>query len=243
MTDFGALLACFAALCIILMAASMAYEEPALNKAWGAFVANLPAILLIWVATAVVSGLGSALSSAITLLGLGLAGSVGNAGETASNLGYLVYFPFSILSSFVGVLMVAVPAIFYDGGEVVPVKEAFAILMKRPLRYLLAGILFSLVTAVGLMFCILPGIAIALVMPVYVNRIFLTDQGIADAFAASFQAVYRAPNAISFVVLEIVTSLVVVLVSVCTCGLGALVAVPVSAFYIQNAAYHKGIIS
>jgi H+/Cl- antiporter ClcA len=55
--------------------------------------------------------------------------------------------------------------------------------------------------------------------------------------------VYRAPNAISFVVLELVTSLVVVLVSVCTCGLGAVVAVPVSAFYIQNAAYHKGIIS
>lgn len=234
------------------MAASLAYEEPALNKAWGAFVANLPAILSIWLATAVVSGLGLAVSSAITLLGLGVAGSGDNSVEAATNsveaatnlgLGYLISFPFSILSSFVGVLTVAVPAIFYDGGEVVPVKAAFATLMKRPLRYLLAGILFSLVTTVGLMFCILPGIAIALVMPVYVNRIFLTDQGIADAFAASFQAVYRAPNSISFVVLEIVTSLVVVLVSVCTCGLGALVAVPVSAFYIQNAAYHKGIIS
>ena len=232
------------------MAASLAYEEPALNKAWGAFVANLPAILSIWVATAVVSGLGLAVSSAITLLGLGVAGSgdnsveaATNSVEAATNLGYLISFPFSILSSFVGVLLVAVPAIFYDGGEVVPVKAAFATLMKRPLRYLLAGFLFSLVTTVGLMFCILPGIAIALVMPVYVNRIFLTDQGIADAFAASFQAVYRAPNSISFVVLEIVTSLVVVLVSVCTCGLGALVAVPVSAFYIQNAAYHKGIIS
>jgi uncharacterized membrane protein len=174
---------------------------------------------------------------------LGVAGSGDNSVEAATNLGYLISFPFSILSSFVGVLTVAVPAIFYDGGEVVPVKAAFATLMKRPLRYLLAGFLFSLVTTVGLMFCILPGIAIALVMPVYVNRIFLTDQGIADAFAASFQAVYRAPNSISFVVLEIVTSLVVVLVSVCTCGLGALVAVPVSAFYIQNAAYHKGIIS
>ena len=225
------------------MAASLAYEEPALNKAWGAFVANLPTILLIWVATTVVSGLGFALSSAITLLGLGVAGSGGNAVEAASNLGYLVSFPFSILSSFVGVLMVAVPAIFYDAGEVVPVKAAFEILMKRPLRYFLAGILFSLVTAVGLMLCILPGIAIALVMPVYVNRIFLTDQGIADAFAASFQAVYRAPNSVSFVVLELVTWLVVVLASVCTCGLGALVAVPVSAFYLQNAAYHKGIIS
>jgi len=33
------------------------------------------------------------------------------------------------------------------------------------------------------------------------------------------------------------------LVSVCTCGLGALLAVPVSTFYLQNAAYRKGLIS
>ena len=80
------------------MAASLAYEEPALNKAWGAFVANLPAILSIWLATAVVSGLGLAVSSAITLLGLGVAGSGDNSVEAATNLGYLISFPFSILS-------------------------------------------------------------------------------------------------------------------------------------------------
>lgn len=225
------------------MAATQAYEQPTLNKAWEAFVANLSTILLIWVVTAVLAGLGFAVYSAVTLIGLGVANSSDNAEAIASGLGQLGQLPFSILSSFVRVLFVAVPAMFYDGGEAVPVKVAFASLMKRPLRYLLAGILFSLVTTVGLFFCILPGIAIALVMPVYVNRIFLTDQGIADAFAASFQAVYRAPNSISFVVLELVTWLVVVLASVCTCGLGALVAVPVSAFYLQNAAYHKGIIS
>ena len=37
--------------------------------------------------------------------------------------------------------------------------------------------------------------------------------------------------------------LLVVVVSVCTCGVGALVAVPLSTFYLQNAAYHKGLIS
>jgi multisubunit Na+/H+ antiporter MnhG subunit len=44
------------------------------------------------------------------------------------------------------------------------------------------------------------------------------------------------------VLLEILTWLLVLLFSVCTCGLGALLAVPVSAFYLQNAAYHKGLI-
>ena len=43
--------------------------------------------------------------------------------------------------------------------------------------------------------------------------------------------------------LEILAWLLVALVSVCSCGLGALLAVPVSTFYLQNAAYHKGLIS
>jgi len=81
-----------------------------------------------------------------------------------------------------------------------------------------------------------------LVMPVYVNRIFLTDQSITDAFAASFQAVYRSTDGMDFVGIELLTWLVVAVVSVCTCGLGALVAVPMSSFYPQNAAYAKGVI-
>ena len=47
----------------------------------------------------------------------------------------------------------------------------------------------------------------------------------------------------SFLGIEILTWLLVAVVTVCTCGLGALVAVPVSTFYLQNAAYHKGLIS
>jgi multisubunit Na+/H+ antiporter MnhG subunit len=47
----------------------------------------------------------------------------------------------------------------------------------------------------------------------------------------------------NFVGIEILAWLLVALVSICTCGLGALVAVPVSSFYLQNAAYHKGLIS
>jgi membrane protein YqaA with SNARE-associated domain len=151
--------------------------------------------------------------------------------------------PFAILSSLVGVLFVAVPAMHYASGEVITVEAAFRELLRRPGRYLLAGLLFSLVAAVGFVLCIVPGILVALVMPIYVNRIFLTDQPITDAFAASFQAVYRSANGGSFVLLEILAWLLVALVSVCSCGLGALLAVPVSTFYLQNAAYHKGLIS
>ena len=107
----------------------------------------------------------------------------------------------------------------------------------------LAGVLFSVVAAIGFVLCILPGVAVMLVMPIYVNRIFLTDLPITDAFAASFQAVFRSPNGSDFLGIELLAWVLVVVVSVCTCGLGALVAVPVSTFYLQNAAYHKGLIS
>lgn len=228
------------------MAAPKAYDQPTLNGAWEAFVAHVPTILLIWVATAVISGLGFGVYLLITLVGLGVSGSA-SGGEQALGLatfiGQLGQLPFTVLSSLVGVLFIAVPALHYDSGEVISVQAAFAALMRRPLRYLLAGLLFTVVLTIGLLLCIVPGIAVGLVMPVYVNRIFLTDQSISEAFSGSFQAVYGSERGRTFAGIEILAWLVVLVVSVCTCGLGALLAVPVSSFYIQNAAYHKGVIS
>ena len=228
------------------MAAPQAYEQPTLNGAWQAFLPHVPTILLIWIATAVLSGLGWALYSLITLLGLGLAG--GNAAGDhalglATALGQLGQLPFTVLSSLVGVLCIAVPALHYDSGELISVRAAFAALMRRPLRYLLAGLLFTVVLTIGLLLCVVPGVVVALVMPIYVNRIFLTDLSIGDAFAASFRAVYGSPQGRTYAGIEILAWLLVLVVSVCTCGLGALLAVPVSSFYLQNAAYSNGVIS
>lgn len=228
------------------MAAPEAYDQPTLNRSWEAFLAHVPTILLIWIATAVLSGAGLAVYSLIALLGLGLAGG-GSASEQAiglaTALGQLGQLPFAVLSSLVGVLFIAVPALYYDSGAVITVQAAFAALLRRPLRYLLAGVLFTLALSIGFVLCIVPGIVVALVMPVYVNRIFLTDQPITEAFTASFQAVYGSERGRTFAGIEILAWLLVLVVSVCTCGLGALLAVPVSSFYLQNAAYNKGVIS
>lgn len=227
------------------MAAPIATEQPTLNRAWEAFLAHVPTMLLIWLASAVLAAAGAVVTWLILLIGLAAAGS--GASDTIqlllAALGQLGQLPFAILSGLVGVLFVAVPAMHYASGEVVTVQAAFQALMQRPLRYLLAGLLFSVATALGILLCVLPGIAVALVAPIYVNRIFLTDQSIPDAFAASFQATYRSPNGLSFVAIEILAGLLVLLVSVCSCGLGALLAVPMSAFYLQNMAYYKGLIS
>jgi len=228
------------------MASASATEQPTLNRAWEAFLAHVPTIVLIWLATAVLAALGAVVAWMILLVGFGVSGSAGGSDTAltiATAVGQLGQLPFAILSSLVGVLFVAVPAMHYASGEVITVHTALRELLRRPVRYLLAGLLFSLVAALGFVLCIVPGILVALVMPIYVNRIFLTDQPITDAFAASFQAVYRSPQGGSFIAIEILAWLLVALVSICSCGLGALLAVPVSTFYLQNAAYHKGLVT
>lgn len=228
------------------LAAAIAYEPPSISKAWAAFLAHIPTILLIWVATIVLSVIGFVASLALTALGAGL--SNGGAGAEAAAglaavLGNLVQLPFSILSSLVGVLFVAVPAMHYASGEIIDTEAALRVLLHRPVRYLLAGVLFTVVAVVGFVLCVLPGIAVTLVMPIYVNKVFLTDSPILDAFSSSFQAVYGSPQGRIFAGIELLAWLLVLVVSIFTCFLGSLVAVPVATFYIQNAAYHRGVLS
>jgi hypothetical protein len=226
------------------MASAKAYDQPSLNASWAAFLEHVPTLLVIWLATLVLSGLGVLVSVLIVLVAAALTGGASDpATSLAALLANLGQLPFVLLSSLVGVLLMAVPALYYETGEVVTTRVAFTALMARPWRYLLAGIFFALVTTVGFLLCIVPGIAVALVAPVYVNRIFLTEQSITQAFAGSFQAVYRSSQGMSYVLIEVLAGLVVFVLSICTCGLGALVAAPLSAFYLQNAAYHKGVIS
>lgn len=78
------------------------------------------------------------------------------------------------------------PALYYNSGEVITINAAFSALLQKPLRYLLAGILFSVATTIGFLVCVIPGIVIALTMPIYVNRIFLGNEPILDAFSGSF---------------------------------------------------------
>ena len=228
------------------MAAAIAYEPPSISKAWAAFLAHIPTILLIWVVTIVIAAIGFVASLALTALGVGL--SNGGAGAEAAAglaavLGNLVQLPFTILSNLVGVLFVAAPAMHYASGEIIDTEAALRVLLHRPVRYLLAGVLLTAVAVVGFVLCILPGIAVTLVMPIYVNKVFLTDSPILDAFSSSFQAVYGSPQGRTLAGIELLAWLLVLVVSLFTCGLASLVAVPVATFYIQNAAYHRGVLS
>jgi hypothetical protein len=234
----------FPQVCHHVLAYPVAYEKPSLNGAWEAFLPHLPTILLIWVATVMISMAGFMAYLLITLVGIGLTNSTSEGAITAVALvGQFGQLPFMIFSNLVGVLFVAVPALHYATGETITLEASFRCLFQRPWRYLLAGALFSITVAIGLLLCFLPGMAVALVLPVYVNKVFNTDAPILDVFKASFQAVYGSQKGWEFVGIQALVGLVVFVVAVCTCGLGAFLAVPVSSFYIQNAAYYKGVLS
>ncbi|MGA0252844.1 hypothetical protein [Vulcanococcus sp. CPBay_Sum15L08_68] len=227
------------------MASPLATESPSINRAWEAFVAHVPAILLAWIAAMGISVIGTVVYFVISALLTMLSGADPNGGGTvlAMVLGQLGQLPFMVLSSFVGVLLAAIPALYYERGEVITVQAAFAALFEKPWRYLWAGVLFTVLVLVGFLFCVLPGVLILFVTPLYVNRIFNTNLSVTDAFAASVQALFRSPQGIQYLGLELLTTLLVLVVSICTCGFGALLALPVSSFYLQNAAYNKGLIS
>ena len=53
------------------MASPLAYEQPNLNKAWQAVLLHAPTIVLIWLVSAVLTGIGYGVSSLITLIGGG----------------------------------------------------------------------------------------------------------------------------------------------------------------------------
>jgi hypothetical protein len=224
------------------MSFHLAYEEPTLKKAWEAFCLHIATMSSIWGAYITLSGIGIGLAWLLQTISTSFLGSSDMMSTLSTLIGQLGQLPFTLLSSLVYVLFIAVPALYYERGEAITPERAFSQLLQDPLRYLLAGLLFSLAMSVGFVLCILPGIATGLVMPIYVNRIFLTQQPIPDAFASSFQTVYRSPQGWGFVGTQLLAGIMVLLSALCTCGLGLLVTVPMSSFYIQNAAYNKGLL-
>ena len=224
------------------MAAPIAYEPPSIRKAWQAFLQHVPVVLMSWVGSIVLSLLAVLVYGLTLVVVSAILGSSDAALGLGAVLAQLVQLPLSILASLLSVLLVAVPALYYERGEVVTISVAAQLLCGRWWRYVLAGLFFALVTTIGFLLCILPGLAVALVTPVFVNRIFVTEMSIGEAFANSFQVVYRSQNGLSFVGLEVLMGIVVGLLALLTCGLGGFVVIPMASFFLQNVAYERGLL-
>ena len=226
------------------MAPSSGLRSATVGHAWEDAVLHLGPILIWYLIYALITGISWLVYFIVYLIFVNVGG--GPYSESGPMLGSVFgsigTLPLYILACLAGVIPAAIPAVYYSTGEVVSFKETFAIVSARPLRYILAGALFSIVAGVGFACCGLPGLAVMLTMPIFINYVFNTERPVLDAFSSSFSVVYKGEGW-SFVGAQLIAALAFIILAVCTCGVGALVAWPVICFYLQSLAYNKGLLS
>lgn len=193
------------------MAAPFAYEQPTLERAWHGLRQHLLTVVVIILISGGLNLIGYGLANLLFGGGLEQPRLADSAYSIRVALNQLLQTPFTVVASLVSVLLTAVPALYYETGRVITPNKALQLLLQRPARYLLAGVLATAIIVVGLLFCILPGLAVAVVMPVYTNRIFVTDQPIGEALIRSFQSVYGHAKGWKFLLIQLIAWLLVAL--------------------------------
>ena len=154
-----------------------------------------------------------------------------------------IYLFYSVVFSLLSVLYMVIPALYFEKKEIITWKVPYKELKINLKRYLLAGILFSGCLVIGFLFCIIPGIVISLIGPAYTNKIACSDMPILKAFTSSFQSVFKSPNLWPYIGMQILAGLIYIIPTVCTCGIGSIVTLPLLSIYSQHLAYNKGILN
>ena len=212
-----------------------------LREAWKDTVAHVPTLLLTWLASVAVAVVGGLVYYLVFLAFVAADDGSGASAGVGAILGQVSSVPFSIFQSLIGVMFTAIPAVYYQRGEVVSISDVFSILMSRLGRYLIAGILFSVAATIGILVCVLPGLIVFAATPIYVNKVFTTDQGVWDCFTSSFAAVYGSDRGWALVGIQ----LMAFLLAFVTCGfclIGLIVYVPVVTFFMQLYVTRSGLV-
>ncbi len=173
--------------------------------------------------------------------------SDGGYNEGAFLISNLIRFPFYavflVISSLLGIFFYAIPALYFDKNKVITWKEPYKVLLSKFGRMFLAGLLFTIAICLGYLFCIIPGILITFLTPVYVNKIICSDTPIFKAFTSSFDSLFKSSSWGGFIGLSFLAGIIYFISTICTCGIGALVTFPMFCIYIQHLAYNKGILN
>lgn len=213
-----------------------------LREAWKDTIAHAPTLLLAWLASLAAGVAGFLVYWLVALFFSALDDGSGIGTGVGAIFGQLGSIPFSLLQSLISVLFTAIPAFYYQRGEgVVTFSDACSLLMARLGRYLLAGVLFTIASTVGIFLCFLPGLIVLASAPIYVNKVFTTDVGVWECFASSFSAVYGSEKGWALVGLQ----LMAFLLAFVTCGfclVGLIVYVPLVTFFLQLYVSRSGLV-
>ena len=154
-----------------------------------------------------------------------------------------IYLFYSVVFSLLSVLFMVIPALYFEKKEIITWKVPYKELKRNFKRYLLAGILFTGCLTIGYLFCILPGIVISLIGPAYTNKIACSDMPILKAFTSSFQSVFKSPNLWPYIGMQFLAGFIYLVPTICTCGIGSIITLPLLSIYSQHLAYNKGILN
>ena len=213
-----------------------------LGEAWKDTIAHVPTLLLTWLASIAVGVVGFLVYWLIAFFFTAMDDGSGVGTSMGVIFGQISSVPFSLLQSLISVLFTAIPALYYQRGEgVVTFSDAYSLLMARLGRYLLAGVLFTIASTVGIFLCVLPGIVVLASAPIYVNNVFTTDVDVWECFTSSFGAVYGSEKGWALVGLQ----LIAFLLAFVTCGfclVGLIVYVPLVTFFLQLYVSRSGLV-
>ena len=154
-----------------------------------------------------------------------------------------IYLIYSVVVSFLTILYYIIPVLYFKNKEIITWKVPYKVLKENFRRYLLAGILFNVCVLIGFLLCFIPGIVVIIVGPTYLNKIVCSDMPIMKAFKSSFQAVYKSPNLLSYIGMQLLAGIIYLVPTICTCGIGGIVTLPMISIYQQHLTYNKGLIN
>lgn len=153
---------------------------------------------------------------------------------------YLIYL---FVVSLLAILYYIIPVLYFKNKEIITWKVPYKVLKENFRRYLLAGILFNVCALIGFLLCFIPGIVVIIVGPTYLNKIVCSDMPIMKAFQSSFQAVYKSPNLLSYIGMQLLAVIIYLVPTLCTCGIGGIITLPMISIYQQHLTYNKGLIN
>lgn len=230
------------------MAFPAAGTKPTINTSLTAFSENFTTLLLIFLAQVLIF-----LAGAHTILRSILSKPLGpeSWGNVTAVEGWLAAlgndqgsgFSFWLLStaaSILSVLYVAVPALYYAKGRRITVRMLLRELSGRPWRYgiiALPALVLNLLKESGLL--LIAFVLILLLEPVFVNLIVTTEDTVQTCLARTVKVSFDTAAGRSLLFTVVFSWLIVFLVSILTCGLGWLIALPTRDFFLQHTLYDR----
>ncbi|MCV7283005.1 hypothetical protein H7J88_25550 [Mycolicibacterium flavescens] len=215
----------------------------AFSWAWGKFTANAAALIVPTLVYAIVV---VALQALFGILSAAVAPEATSytADENGFAFSYNVSGPASVAVTILGYIVAlvvggAIQSAYYGGmldvanGRPVSIGTFFR--PRNVANVIIAGVIVGILTSIGFVLCVLPGIAVAIFTMFTVIALLDRNLSPIDAIKTSFDI---AKNNFGQVLLTFLVVIVVVAVGALLCGVGLLVAGPLAAL-IEVYAYRK----